>query len=263
MAIENGQGQAAEPSDDAASRTGRREEAAIVVPPPRLVPGPEVEETYRRLRDRALRYLSRGVVHKLNNALAVFSSHVQLMDAGIETDSPSRDARALQDSMTRAGRVLEMLDHLTQARTEEERQPEADGVAREPVCLGSLVRSLGEVLLCERSGQRYQVEVRTAPRVLSKVQSQPLLVTLILVVEHLVETAPLPLPGAVRLDVLGAARRPAVTIGFEIEPGHLPFRLGTRPLSADVLRLAADHRISVSVHPDRPVYGIHVPPAGA
>jgi hypothetical protein len=180
-----------------------------------------------RLQGRAMCLMSAGVVHGLNNALAIVSTHVQVAAVPVGTLAPAFE---------RAGRCLWVLDQLSRFST---LRLDAPGSDDEVSDVAALLRAVAESMICERGAVRLGVEAQCPSPLCVSLPSAAVLVATLLAVESVAEAVPALLPG--RLIVSGTrADGGAVRIGvsFVPEPGHLPFQVA-RPPAADLRGLVA------------------------
>jgi len=180
----------------------------------------------------------RGVVHGMNNVLAVLSSQLQVF----EVQPPGRHGLSrLKDQATHGSNGLELVALLLG-------EPASPYVSppRDRICLGTLVRRLEEFLLLERNGYRYAVELHCEPQVCVATDPSAFLVALVLLLERVTEELPPEVPGTVALDVASHERGARVTIGFRIADGHLPFPIHVEPIQTDLLEWLRDHDFAIS-----------------
>jgi hypothetical protein len=210
--------------------------------------GPRLSETTSKFseavardlhyREHALQFLMRGIVHGMNNVLAVFSSQLQVF----ESQPPGRHGLSrLKEQATHGSHGLELVALVLG----EPSLPYA-AIPLEPVCLGTLLRRLDEFLLLERNGFRYSVELSCEPQVCVALDPSAFLVALVLLLERVTHELPTEVPGTVTLQVASEDRGARVTIGFRIAEGHLPFPVHVAPIATDLLEWLRDHGFSIS-----------------
>ncbi|MEZ5989605.1 MAG: hypothetical protein R3F30_10840 [Planctomycetota bacterium] len=183
------------------------------------------------LQERALRVLLKGVVHRMNNLLAVQSSHAQLLSLRTRTGQPV-DGRHLLDSIDRGNFAMSAVGALLElpgSRDQRFEVHEPDAFLRGPsteartLCLGSFLRALEDVVLLERHGQRLPLDVQAALQVYGRLTRGPLLAILCVLIDHLCEAVPPDVPGRIALGLAPGAEGPSLTLGFERADQQLPF----------------------------------------
>ncbi|MDP6425241.1 MAG: hypothetical protein QGG14_10890, partial [Planctomycetota bacterium] len=174
------------------------------------------------LAGRALRVLSRGLLHRLNNTLAVFSSHAQMLE--IEADGEasgaalSRDASALRSAVEGSQGAVDVVEQLL-------REPE-----RMSVCLGTCLRKLTDVLLLERDGVRFAIELKAAPHVFTSAPGAAVVILAVLLLDALMGVATS--PATIGVDVRARGNGEAeVVLGLRHPAGR-----GLRGVPATVER---------------------------
>jgi hypothetical protein len=175
------------------------------------------------LKGGALIPLMRGAVHKWNNLLSIISSHAQisLQKEGEWTQEERREeARVLLETVGRAEKINHLIHgilHLPEMRGNQK------GPGEEQVCVGTVLRDLWELLLCERHGFRYPVQIKAASQHITSLSRAALFISLTWGVEALLEGIPPSSPGTIKLEVEEVRGVPEVRITFHRDKEHLPF----------------------------------------
>ena len=252
-------------------------------PPPLEFPiprPPQIEELDRevllRLQERSLRFLVRGVVHRMNNLLAVFSSHAQLLK--IRADQTRQEGRIRAPGEREVHHLLQTVDQGDSAMiligsllrlpgVRAERLHPLNGTEKlkgDPreasgVSLGSFLRSLEDVLLCETQGQRFPVRIHAELQVYSSIAPSSLLLVVCLLLEHLQECVPTDLPGFLDLDIRDDVEGPTLVISFERNSEQLPFPVIPGELDSDLAHYMQVLGIKLHGLPGRPAYELVLP----
>lgn len=245
---------------------------------PRRSPAPMVDrDTLLRLQERALRFLVRGVVHRMNNVLAVFSSHAQLLkirasrirDEGRGATPGEREVRHLLQTVDQGDATMVLLGSLLRlpGLRSERLHPRAPGEGIEGdrqenscVCLGTFLRSLEDVLLCEAQGQRYPVRIHADLQVYSAISSSALLLIVCLLLEQLQDRVPTDVPGFLDLDLREDEEGPLLRISFERDAAQLPFPIQLGDLDEDLALYLRSLGVQLHGLPGRPAYELVLPP---
>ena len=232
-----------------------------------------------RLQERALRYLVRGVVHKMNNLLAVFSSHAQLLK--IRADQMRQEGRGRTPAEREVNHLLQTVDQGDSAMVllgsllrlpgvrAERLHPlnPADILKGDPressgVSLGSFLRSLEDVLLCESQGQRFPVQIHADLQVYSSIAPSALLLVVCLLLEHLQECVPTDVPGCLHLEIRDDVEGPTLVLSFERNSDSLPFPAVPGDIDADLASYMRMLGIRLHGLPGRPAYELVLPTLG-
>ncbi len=232
-----------------------------------------------RLQERALRFLVRGVVHRMNNVLAVFSSHAQLQkirtsrtrQEGRSHSAGEREVQHLLQSVDQGEATMNLLGSLLRlpGLSPEKVHPfhgakslKGDLHHTSGICLGTFFRSLEEVLLCESQGQRFPVQIHADLQVYASVSPSALLLIVSLLLEHLVTCVPTDLPGALELDIREDEEGPTLRVSFERDARQLPFPVQPADLDPDLAQYLICLGIKLHGLPGRPAYELVLPPLG-
>ncbi len=235
-------------------------------------------ERSKRLEERALGFLLRGVIHKLNNVFAVFSSHTQLLALRKELGQKSqvtRDTTVLQSSLAKGAKVMDILGSLLNLDREDSRRcpktQESLGMLMEEsgrseqskICLGPLMKSLSDLLLCEIKGERYPVTVVSEPQVYVCTERSSLIALISLLVEHVLLEAAATYVGNLVIQVVAEREGfcgPQIRVGFELPENYLPFRIDERRLDTDLVEFARSCGIKVEREHATGSYALHFAP---
>ncbi len=209
----------------------------------------------RRLEERALHFLMRGVVHKLNNSLAIFSSHAQLLalrqhagaNARLTPTRAEQDAKGLARAADKAKEVVDLLASFSQEEEAISAQREGESTLP-PLLLARSLRPLVEVLLCERAGRRYPVDFQADPLLRSSVPRRVLGLLAVLSIEQVLKEGSDSCLGRIQvhLDRHGLSKRAQLRVRFELPEDYLPFALPRRPLLPDLELMCEAHGIEAS-----------------
>ncbi len=189
------------------------------------IPHPDLngELWIRYLKGGALVPLMRGAVHKWNNLLSIISTHAQvaLEREGEWTPEEQRqEARILLETVERANKINRMIHGILHLQ---EMQGYKGFRGEEEVCVGTVLKDLWEILLCEKNGFRYPVQIKAVPHNHTSLSRAALFISLTWGIEALLEGIPPSTPGTIELDSSEKCGVPVVQVCFHIEKGHLPF----------------------------------------
>jgi hypothetical protein len=197
---------------------------------------PEDQELDAEVTGKVLCFLLRGVVHKLNNVLSVFSNMTQIMElrgAGSSAMQSRRDLAALNGSVRSGTSVVQLLGLLVPNRSQQE--------ALESICVGPLLQDLAHALLCENRGLRFPVLVESEPQIYLRSSRRALICATLLALEAMLETCAPSYCGRLLLRGELLQGRPAVRIRFELPQDHLPFSVPTPQLDPSLQRYCSLH----------------------
>ena len=175
------------------------------------------------LKGGALIPLMRGVVHKWNNLLSIISSHAQVAlqkEGEWSAEERRGEAVVLLETVERANKINRMIHGILHL-------PEMQGSQAfqgpEQVCVGTILKDLWEILLCEKNGFRYPVQIKAVPQNFTSLSRAALFLSLTWGVEALLEGIPPSAPGSIEMEARHEGGIPKVLVCFFMEQGHLPF----------------------------------------
>ncbi len=175
------------------------------------------------MKGGALVPLMRGAVHKWNNLLSIISSHAQvaLEREGKWTPEEQREeAKILLETVDRAQKINRMIQGILHLQEMETNQGFR---CREQVCVGTVLKDLWEILLCEKNGFRYPVQIKAVPQNFTSLSRAAFFISLTWGIEALLEGIPSSAPGTIELDSGDQSGSPVVNVCFFMEKDHLPF----------------------------------------
>ncbi|PIE22489.1 MAG: hypothetical protein CSA62_12205 [Planctomycetota bacterium] len=218
-----------------------------------LPPDADFESLERFLKGQALLFLSVGVVHKMNNVLAVFMSLTQIVEQCGPSRSPIRQAQDLgpyQQSVDKGLGVISLMSDLL---------PRESAQEQGALCLGPLLQGLAQTLLCEVSGVRYPVVCLSQPQVYTSLPRGRLTCSLLLLIEHVLREASSTFRGRLELRAEALGRQPSVCIFFKLPSDHLPFSIEHKPLPPKFLRYCRELGLAVLPLDHEPGYRLLLP----
>ena len=238
-------------------------EDAPKIPVLRLDAAPDLElelpanasftELEQHLQGRALLFLSRGVVHKMNNVLAVFMSLTQLVGLRGPGRSPIRQSQDLgpyQDSVDQGLSVISLLSDLTPC----DGDPESSAL-----CVGPLLQTLAQTLLCEEGGARYPVISLNQPQVYTSLHRRRLTACLLLLIEHVLREGCSSFRGQLELRAEDWEGQPSIRVRFRLPSEYLPFPIEHQPISREYLEYCHALGLGVRVLEGEPGYRLVLP----
>jgi len=213
----------------------------------------------------------------MNNVLAVFSSHAQLLkirsaqlrQEGRSASPGEREIQHLQESVDHGESAMILLGSLLRlpGLTPERLHPlsqneslKGDHHQTAGVCLGTFLRSLEDVLLCESQGQRFPLRIHADLQVYTRVSSSALLLVVCLLLEHLQDGVPTDLPGTLELEIREDVEGPTLSVSFHRDARQLPFPIHPGDLDRDLAQYLKCLGIQLHGLPGRPAYELVLPP---
>ena len=181
------------------------------------------ESSLHYLKGGALVPLMRGVLHKWNNLLNIISTHAQLAlqnEGNWTEDERKEESAVLLETVATAYRINQMIHgilHLSEWKDPGMLDDEIH------VCVGTVLKDLCEILLCEKNGFRYPVQIKARPNCFTSLSRAALYIALTWGVETLLDGLPPSAPGVIEIEVAPSEAGPIVQTSFLQEEGHLPF----------------------------------------
>ena len=230
-------------------------------------------DTLQRLQRKSLMRLTPGIVHRMNNVLAVFSSHSQWQAArlmrkantGRRHSAVERELAGLDKSIQSGKQAMTLVSELATVSDAGEHALKLEDLESStgPICLGSLVRSLADILLCESGSKRYPLQLDLGLQIYSSLARGPLVLILTMLVEQVLGEIPQDLNGSITISVRSPSkeRRSAIElcVGFQPAPGQLPFPIAAKQVDRDLLSLFAKLDITLSRPAQNAEYRVLLP----
>ncbi len=199
----------------------------------------------RYLKGGALIPLMRGVVHKWNNLLSIIFSHAQVAlqkEGEWSLEERREEAVVLLETVERANKINRMIHGILHLPEMQESQAFQ---GPEQVCVGTVLKDLWEILLCEKNGFRYPVQIKAVPQNFTSLSRAALTLSLTWGVEALLEGIPPSAPGTIEMEAWNDGGIPKVLVCFFMEQGHLPFPGRPLQFHEPFLRFLQNCRIGV------------------